>query len=374
MSKLHSTTLKRQKTGLIGVDHSRSAGGYTLFAPQTADGNVLLIDLDGEIVHRWKLPQRPGRDAVILRNGNLGYNGNHPESPDLFPGWSVWHGGAFSEVTPDGEVVWEHTDLLHHHDAQWLDNGHLLYTTVAPLSPELASRVVGGIPGSEAPGGVIYGDVVKEVDRQGHVVWEWRSWEHLRPEDYPLHDAFERYHWPMTNAVSPGRDGKVILSLRSVSSVIAVSRDNGAVLWRLGHDLVAQQHCPSELENGNVLVFDNGISRPHSSMPHSRIVEIEPLSQRIVWQYADTPGYAFFTPFMGGAQRLHNGNTLVTEANFGRLFEITATGEVVWEYINPYFAAYPDAAARAYLPGENNAIFRAHRYQRQDIPWLGDPR
>jgi len=47
---------------------------------------------------------------------------------------------------------------------------------------------------------------------------------------------------------------------------------------------------------------------------------------------------------------------------------------VVWEYINPYFAAYPDAAARAYLPGENNAIFRAHRYQRQDIPWLGDPR
>ena len=370
MSNLHSTTLKRHKTGLVGVDHSRSAGGYTLFAPQTADGNVLLIDLDGEIVHRWKLPQRPGRDAVILRNGNLGYNGNHPDSPDLFPGWSVWHGGAFSEVTPDGEVVWEHTDLMHHHDAQWLDNGHLLYTTVEPLSPALASRVVGGIPGSEAPGGIIYGDVIKEVDRQGHVVWEWRSWEHLRPEDYPLHDAFERYHWPMTNAVSPGRDGKIILSLRSVSAVIAISRSSNKVLWRLGHDLVAQQHCPSELENGNVLVFDNGIFRPHASMPHSRILEIEPLSQRIVWQYADTPGYAFFTPFMGGAQRLHNGNTLVTEANFGRLFEVTPTGEVVWEYINPYFAPYPDAASRAYLPGENNAIFRAHRYQCREIPWL----
>ena len=119
---------------------------------------------------------------------------------------------------------------------------------------------------SEAPGGVIYGDVIKEVDRQGHVVWEWRSWEHLRPEDYPLHDAFERYHWPMTNAVSPGRDGKIILSLRSVSAVIAISRSSNKVLWRLGHDLVAQQHCPSELENGNVLVFDNGIFRPHARM------------------------------------------------------------------------------------------------------------
>jgi outer membrane protein assembly factor BamB len=176
----------------------------------------------------------------------------------------------------------------------------------------------------------------------------------------------------MTNAVTPGRDGKVILSLRSVSSVIAVQRGSGEVLWRLGHDLVAQQHCPSELENGNVLVFDNGIFRPHVSMPHSRILEINPSTQRIEWQYADTPGYAFFTPFMGGAQRLHNGNTLITEANFGRLFEVTPTGEVVWEYVNPHFATYPDAASRGYLPGENNAIFRAHRYQRADLPWLRD--
>lgn len=372
MPALDRTTLRRYKTGLIAVDPERSAGGYTLFAPQTANGQVFLVDLHGELVHRWQLPQRPGRDAVILKNGNLGYNGNHPESPNLFPGWSVWHGGAFSEVTPQGEVVWQHTDLLHHHDAQWLDNGNLLYTTVAPLSPELAARVQGGIPGSEAEGGVIYADVVKEVNRAGETVWEWRSWEHLRPEDYPLHSTFERYHWPMTNAVSPGRDGKVILSMRSVSSVIAVSKHTDQVLWRLGHDLVAQQHCPSELDNGNVLVFDNGISRPHVSMPFSRVLEIDPLEQRIVWQYADSPGYAFFTPFMGGAQRLHNGNTLITEANFGRLFEVTPAGEVVWEYINPHFAAYPDAPSRQYLPGENNAIFRAHRYQREELPWLRD--
>ncbi|MGE8477765.1 MAG: aryl-sulfate sulfotransferase [Pseudomonas shirazensis] len=372
MPALDRTTLRRHATGLIGIDAERSAGGYTLFAPQTADGNVYLINLRGEQVHHWKLPQRPGRDAVILTNGNLGYNGNHPDSAELFGGWSVWHGGAFSEVTPDGEVVWEYTDLAHHHDAQWLANGNLLYTTAEPLPAAFAQRIQGGIPGSEAAGGVIYGDVVKEVDRSGTLVWQWRSWEHLAPEDYPLHACFERYHWPMTNAVTPGRDGKVILSLRSVSAVIAVDKASDRVLWRLGHDLVAQQHCPSELEDGRILIFDNGISRPHVSMPHSRVIEVDPHTQRIEWQYADSPGYAFFTPFMGGAQRLHNGNTLITEANFGRLFEVTRAGEVVWEYINPHFAAYPDAASRAYLPGENNAIFRAHRYQAADIPWLRD--
>ena len=75
MTALHTPTLKRHRTGLVAVDHARSAGGYTLFAPQTADGNVYLINLRGEQVHHWKLPQRPGRDAVILANGNLGYNG-----------------------------------------------------------------------------------------------------------------------------------------------------------------------------------------------------------------------------------------------------------------------------------------------------------
>lgn len=59
MPTLDSTTLRRQATGLLAVDAERSAGGYTLFAPQTAGGKVFLIDLHGEEVHRWQLPQRP---------------------------------------------------------------------------------------------------------------------------------------------------------------------------------------------------------------------------------------------------------------------------------------------------------------------------
>jgi hypothetical protein len=100
--------------GLIAVDHRRSAAGYTLFTPQTDDGNVYLIDIDGAIAHRWKMPNRPGRHTVLLPNGNLGYNGSHPDSPTLYPMWSVWHGGAFAEVTPAGKTVWEFQDVTHH--------------------------------------------------------------------------------------------------------------------------------------------------------------------------------------------------------------------------------------------------------------------
>ena len=54
MTALDRTTLRRHATGLIGLDAERSAGGYTLFAPQTAGGNVFLVNLRGEEVHRWK--------------------------------------------------------------------------------------------------------------------------------------------------------------------------------------------------------------------------------------------------------------------------------------------------------------------------------
>ena len=44
----------------------------------------------------------------------------------------------------------------------------------------------------------------------------------------------------------------------------------------------------------------------------------------------------FFSHFISSVQRLPNGNTLINEGNFGRSFEVTTTGEIVWEYVSPY--------------------------------------
>ena len=65
----------------------------------------------------------------------------------------------------------------------------------------------------------------------------------------------------------------------------------------------------------------------------------------IVWQY--TPREAGFAPLLedskfysimvSSAQRLPNGNTLITEGAHGRLFEVTPDHETVWEYMSPVF-------------------------------------
>ncbi len=363
-------TLRRRGAGLIACDPQQSFGGYTLFAPQTADGQVYLVDIEGKPVHTWKMPIRPGRHAQLLTNGNLGYNGNHPDSPDIYGAWSLWHGGAFSEVTPDGKVVWEYTDHTHHHDAQWLPNGNLLYGACAPLPKDFAKKIVGGDHGHDLPDGLIYGDVIREVNRKGELVWEWKVWDHLNPADHPIHPFFDRCHWPLINGLWLTRGDLVLMSLRTTSGVIAVSKKTGKVVWHIPYPITSQQHTPVELDSGNILIFDNGNCRPGIPTPFSRAIEVDPQTMKIVWQYADGLNCAFFSPYMGAVQRLPNGNTFITESAMGRLFEVTPAGQVCWEYIIPYFFEYPDAAAKKYVPGYHNSVFRAYRYAKSKIPWL----
>jgi outer membrane protein assembly factor BamB len=359
---------RRRGVGLIAHDPALSAGGYTLIAPQTGGGKVYLVDMAGQVAHQWQMPVRPGRHAVILPNGNLGYNGNHPDSPSRYAPWSMWHGGDFYEVTPAGETLWRYQDPAHHHDAQWLPNGHLLYAACERVPEGFARRVPGGT--AHAPDEVMYGDVIREVDRGGKLVWEWTAWEHLDPEQFPIHPGFGRYHWPLVNGLGVMADGTVLMSLRVTAGIIGVDRASGTVTLHIPPDTVSHQHAPVPLANGNILAFDNGNFRTGAHVAFSRVVEIDPRTGQVVWSYADEFVSSFYTPYMGNAQRLPNGNTHVTESATGRLFEVTRSGEVVWEYVIPWFDYYPDAEARMTGPGRTNSVFQTWRYQRDQLPWL----
>ncbi|REE22231.1 MULTISPECIES: aryl-sulfate sulfotransferase [unclassified Paraburkholderia] len=361
-------TQRRRGVGLIAHDPKLSAGGYTLIAPQTAGGRVYLVDIGGEVVHEWQMPVRPGRHAVILPNGNLGYNGNHADSEDRYAPWSMWHGGDFYEVTPGGEVVWRYEDPAHHHDAQWLPNGNLLYAACAPVPAGFADRVPGGT--AHGPEEVMYGDVIREVNRAGELVWEWKAWEHLNPQDFPIAPGFGRYHWPLVNGLGVNAQGEVLMSLRTTSGIIAVDRETGAVQTHIPPSVVSHQHAPVALANGNILTFDNGNFRAGAHVVFSRVLEIDPVSREVVWSYADDMVNMFYSAFMGNAQRLANGNTHITESATGRLFEVTPAGEVVWEYVIPWFGEYPDEAARKTGPGQLNSVFQTFRYSREQLPWL----
>ncbi|KAJ5127662.1 hypothetical protein N7448_008441 [Penicillium atrosanguineum] len=394
---MEQQTFRRRGLGLQGVDEQQVSPGYVLYSPLTSN-TAHLVSTTGEEVHRWTLPHRAGRHARILPDGSLAYNGVHPDAPRLFPMWAKYRGGMMMQLDLNGKLLRQYSDPYAHHDQNHLDDGSILYATLEPLTPDEASRVQGGIPGSEAPGGIIYADCIKLVrpwatsnisssaDFEGEgkggakLLWSWRAIDHLDSEAFAAHSHYPREHWPLINSVAFDGDGNIIASSRNASSVFTISRKTGEVLWHLAAPTVSQQHCAHQITpSGDILILDNGVFRPEISVPFSRAIIVSK-EKEVKWEYKDTStgGLGFFTPFMGSAQRLGNGNVLICEAATGRIFEVTEGGTLVWEFVVPQLQDYKMVMAadeleemeRIGFSNQSNAVFRAYKYTPEEIPWL----
>lgn len=363
MTTVEQNRQLRAGVGLRAYDPERSCPGYTLFAPTNGPGIVHLLDASGGIAHEWALPHPPGLYGRLTQDGTLFYNGKILEEPGRFISKQPWKGGAALEVDWRGRVLWEVRHPDHHHDGIKLRNGNVLLVCLAAIPRDLAARVQGGRPGTEADG-EIYADTLVELTTAGEIVWEWRSWEHLDPAiDRIIGQETLRDRWTHCNAVEELPNGDLLVSFRHLCSVMIVERATGRIAWRLGSPTLAFQHAPTPLENGNILIFDNGTSRPDSVVPYSRVIEVDPATSAIVWSYQERRPIDFFSPLISNAQRLPNGNTLICEGSFGRLFEVTPEALVVWEYVNAHFHRPPENPAGP--PG--NTVFRAYRYSEAEI-------
>jgi hypothetical protein len=359
MPPVEQIKLKRAGTGLRACDSDRAFPGFTLFAPQSGGGKVYLIDLEGNITHTWQMPSPPGEYGYLTERGTLFYNGKIIEDSVRFISRQPWKGGAVLEADWNGRVLWEVRQPDHHHDGIRLRNGNVLLICLAQLPQDLVPKVKGGMPGTEH-NGEMYTDYLVEMTTVGKSVWEWRTWEHLNPETDRITAVQDRREeWTHGNGLAELPNGDIVVSFRVISTVIIIDRKNGEIIWKLGAPPLSGQHAPVPLPNGNLLLFDNGPHRLDHPMPFSRIIEVELATKRIVWKYQERRESNFFSPRISNAQRLPNGNTLICEGDFGRLFEVTRDGELVWEYVNPYFGEGPT--------GPNNRVFRAYRYSEEEI-------
>jgi len=127
-------------------------------------------------------------------------------------------------------------------------------------------------PRPQAEAGKMYSDYLAEVTPAGQTVWQWRTWEHLDPAADGIAEVqAPRTLWAQGNSVYELPDGDILASYRPTSTVIRISRKTGKITWKLGPPTVAGQHAPTLLENGNVLIFDNG---PHR-LDESRSIQAQ---------------------------------------------------------------------------------------------------
>ena len=349
-----------QRRSLNGLTHyvpSRAFNGYSLFAPLFGK-DVLLIDMQGQVVNRLKMPLTPGVDAELLPNGNLLWAGK--AQPMKYPEFGG-SGGLLREVDWDGNVIWEYEDPDLSHCFCRLRNGNILVARWEAMPDDLTKKIKGGLPGTEREG-IMYGCGIQEITPSKEIVWECATYEKLDPDIDILCPCCPRDRFTNLNALYELPDGDILVSFRLIDTIAIIDKASGEFKWKWGPGEIAHQHNPTLLENGNILLFDNGAHRKVTWSNYSRVIEMNPKTGEIEWEYrADPPG-DLYTFVCGGAQRLPNGNTLICETCMGRFFEVTPDKEVVWEYVNPFYFDH-------HLYGRNNMAFRVYRYG-PDFPGL----
>ncbi|MBT4939686.1 MAG: aryl sulfotransferase [Rhodospirillaceae bacterium] len=345
------------QTGITLNDEAQATEGYTLFSPLWGR-ETYLIDMAGNVVHQWELPGAPAGYARLLPNGNLFYAAQSEGGPS-FPGGA--QGGLMREVDWDGNVINEIVDPMQHHDARRLENGNTLYAGWEDMPEERAVLVTGGIPDSFPEDGM-YNDYVREVDSDGNTVWQWSA-HSMDIEKYPINPMTGLRVFAWLNATFPMPNGDVMVSLRHINTIAIIDRESKVIKWEMTDFSWGGQHDCQMLDNGNIILFANG-TKTYEGQQHSRIIEIDPESKEEVWVYKSNPVNHFYSHHISGQERLSTGNTLICEGLWGRLFEVTPAGEIVWEYISPYFG-------KTFTGDDTNWVFRAFRYAKDSVEIAG---
>jgi hypothetical protein len=354
-------------TGLTFHRPSLSTKGYTLLTPH-GDG-AYLIDMAGEVVHRWTFQHiKPGYGR-LLSNGNLLMTGSDIDLPDPPPDEPtkpppplerhVTRLGGYHtnlvEVDWDGNVVWEYKNPFQHHDFFRFSNGNTMVPEWVELPEELHKGVRGGMkkPRERLPR--LLGDDLVEIDPDGKEIRRIHTWKLLDPVKDPIYPTLRRWEWSHINAIDINTAGDIVFSARHNNRVGVISAETGELSFKFTE--THGQHHTTWVEDNHIQVFDNGES-------FSRVIEIDPEKAEIVWHYHGVPANQFFSGHISGATRLHTGNILICEGTSGRLFEVNKAHEVVWEWINPFMNT--NSRGQPTL-----SIYRAHRYP-VDHPALCD--
>lgn len=406
-------------TGVIRYDQAFCYEGYTTVA-QTFNYNTFLLNMEGEVVHTWKSKYLPGLTAMLQPDGTLVRGGRVKEPVIRFGGI----GGAIQRLDWNSNVLFEFVlndekeGVLSHNQCV-LPNGNIMAVAEQLKSPDEAyakGRKRGTLKPLTVDGKLhegISNRRVIEIDQNGQIVYEWQIWDHIGTgsDEWDInwhlpasvYEIAANCNWLTINGIEYNpKTNEFMFTSRNMGEIYIVNKETGKLVWRWGNPSThglgrAPSYCDDGdqklwgphnatwLDNGDILVFDNGYGRPQGQ--RSRVLQINRESGEIVWMFEGRRPLNFHSPFQSGAQRLPNGNTLICSTACGQIFEVTGGDDprVVWEFISPWIK---DGEATPFLDDthalvkvgrstsypENymqNFVHRAYRYGK-DFPAFKD--
>jgi outer membrane protein assembly factor BamB len=336
--------------GVTIHDPSQAQAGLTLYT-SGHEQRAFLIDMDGRVVHEWALPfsklwdksspiKAPQADdyvyiekAHVLPNGDL-------LALYVAVGDTPW-GYGLAKLDANSNVVWKYMGHAHH-DFDLDDAGN-----VYVLTQEISSKPLPGYEylrppriddflvklspdGQELNKVWLTGSVAESAAGRRLNMAPWYARE--GSGDYLHTNSVDVLTAPL-RGVAASKPGQALLSFRELNTVGLVDIESGKLVWASTGSWL-RQHDAEGLPNGDIMLFDNegGFENAHGV---SRVLEFRPDTQEIVWSYAGTQEHPFESIVRSSESRLPNGNTLIVESDAGRVLEVTRSGQIVWEFVNP---------------------------------------
>jgi outer membrane protein assembly factor BamB len=298
-------------------DPARACRGKTFLGSEGYPKALYSIDMTGNLLWSFSdLECEDFWDFEVLDTGEILYLCTN-EMTALF--------------RPPGTILWKRWLAASHHSVLMLPWENVLY---------LSHTYVRAGPWEEQ----LISDVIREMNpATGEIVWEWGLADHISPAEHycPLCMeevvAGEYRDWSHSNALHYyEQDSTILLNVRNLNTFLLLSYPSGDVLWACGDagtfgaGLFHHPHDPELLPNGNVLMFDNDEHGGHPVRSRALELAVDPVAEtaEVVWEWRDDELWA---PILGDANRLPNGNTLVTHPWAARVIEVSPSGEKVWE-------------------------------------------
>jgi hypothetical protein len=175
-------------------DATKAYNGYTLFG---SGGTSYLIDMEGHVIHTWKI----GTNPRFTEGGTLlDATGGNPSNSN-----------TWKELDWNGNTIWSYTEsrtTYHaHHDFAKIYNPKLGDSTFIYIAnKDLTSQqcLDAGCDISNNYTGAQM-DAIVEVDKYGNRIWEWCFFDHVVQDLYPAKSTY---------GVIKDTPGKINLNLR----------------------------------------------------------------------------------------------------------------------------------------------------------------
>jgi hypothetical protein len=338
---------------------------------------VYLMDKNAKVLNQWNLNGGDlGNDCFLLENGQLLAMVESDDPKLLLGGF----GGKIELLQNDGTVDWSFVhstdDYIIHHDAEMLPNGNILIMTWERRTKEEAIENGYKLDVELFPDGLI--EVNPNTDE---IVWEWRVWDHIvqdHDESKANFGAIETNPQLIDINYNQNDNGDIThangIAYDAAKDVIYISANFYSEVWVIDHSTNTQEarshsggnygkggdliyrfgnpsayknpngqrlfnnnHYPNLLEGediGKMLIFSNGAELKQSTvyelqLPNEFSVDITKDNEPLVnWSFTDSELYS---AKVSGAEKLPNGNVLITEGDYG-IWEVTQEKEVVWKF------------------------------------------